>query len=189
MSQERIGPALTRAQLEAAQDGWVPIEPLGSVGTGRSFVSGEPDGDRLRVRYFRRGRDGALVGRIWFGPGAEGPPGHAHGGSMAAVLDEAMGAGAWMAGHTVLAAKLTTEFRRMLPLNTEALLEAWVDQVDGRKVKTRGRLFGTGGEVYAEGEALFLVLDPERFGVMAERAAQTFDRASGGSGPREDGDD
>ena len=64
VSQERIGPALTRAQLEAAQDGWVPIEPLGSVGTGRSFVSGEPDGDRLRVRYFRRGRDGALVGAV-----------------------------------------------------------------------------------------------------------------------------
>lgn len=181
---------MTSAELAAAQDGWVPIEPLDSVGSGRSFVSGEPNGDRLRVRYFRRVRDGALVGRIWFGPGAEGPPGHAHGGSMAAVLDEAMGAGAWMAGHTVLAAKLTTEFRRMLPLNTEALLEAWVHEVDGRKVKTRGRLFGPGGEVYAEGEALFIVLDPERFGSMVERAAQTLDRALRASDTaREDRDD
>lgn len=189
MSQERIEPALTPAQLEAAQDGWVPVEPLESVGTGRSFVSGEPNGDRLRVRYFRRDRDGALVGNIWFGPGAEGPPGHAHGGSMAAVLDEAMGAGAWMAGYTVLAAKLTTEFRRMLPLNTEVLLEAWVDQVDGRKVRTRGRLFGPGGELYAEGEALFIVLDPERFGPMVERAARMLDRALGAADLREDGDD
>lgn len=189
MSQERTGPAMTPGELGTAQDGWVPIEPLESVGTGRSFVSGDPKGDRLRVRYFRRVRDGALVGRIWFGPGAEGPPGHAHGGSMAAVLDEAMGAGAWMAGHTVLAARLTTEFRRMLPLNTEALLEAWVDHVDGRKVKTRGRLFGPGGELYAEGEALFIVLDPERFGPMVERAARTLDKALAASDPCEDGDD
>ena len=90
----------TSGTMESTSEvGWTPIDPLGSVGTGRSFVSGEPDGDRLRVCYYRRDRDGALVGKIWFGPGAEGPPGHAHGGSMAAVLDEAMGAGAWLAGH------------------------------------------------------------------------------------------
>jgi len=64
------------ASLTAPEEGWTPIEPLVSVGTGRSFVSGDPEGDRLRVRYFRRARDGALVGRVWFGPGAEGPPGH-----------------------------------------------------------------------------------------------------------------
>lgn len=166
-------------RLETAEEGWVPIGPLGPVGTGRSFVSGEPNGDRLRVRYFRRVRDGALVAKIWFGPDAEGPPGHAHGGSMAAVLDEAMGAAAWMAGHHVLAASLTTEFRRMLPLGTVALLEAWVDRVDGRKVKTRGRLFGRGGELHAEGEGLFIVLEPERFGSLVERAAQAIARASG----------
>lgn len=162
-----------------SEGGWTPIEPLGSVGTGRSFVSGEPSGDRLRVRYFRRERDGALVGKIWFGPGTEGPPGHAHGGSMAAVLDEAMGAAAWMAGHTVVAAKLTINFRRMLPLENEALLETWVDQVDGKKVTTRGRLFGQDGEPYAEGEGLFIVLEAEQFGSLIERASQMLDRALG----------
>lgn len=159
--------------------GWTPIDPLGSVGTGRSFVSGEPDGDRLRVCYYRRDRDGALVGKIWFGPGAEGPPGHAHGGSMAAVLDEAMGAGAWLAGHAVVAAKLTIDFRRMLPLENEVLLETWVAQVDGRKVTTRGRLFDRGGEPYAEGEGLFIAIEAERFGTLLERASKTLDKALG----------
>jgi len=164
-----------------SEDGWIPIEPLGSGGTGRSFVSGEPSGDRLRVRYFRRERDGALVGKIWFGPGTEGPPGHAHGGSMAAVLDEAMGAAAWMAGHAVVAAKLTVEFRRMLPLGNEVLLEVWIDRVEGRKVITRGRLFGQDGEPYAEGEGLFIVLEAERFGSLIDRASQTFEKALGKS--------
>ena len=44
------------------------------------------------------------------GPPIEGPPGHAHGGSMAAVLDEAMGAAAWMEGHLVVAVRLATSF-------------------------------------------------------------------------------
>ena len=151
--------------------GWIAIEPIVSVGTGRSFVSGEPDGDRLRVRYFRRERDGALVGKIWFGPGAEGPPAHAHGGSMAAVLDEAMGAAAWMAGHRVVAAQLDTSFRRMLPLGTDATLEAWVERVDERKVCTRGWLLDGEGQPFAEARALFLKIDPARFKILLKKVS------------------
>lgn len=166
---------------QASEVGWTPIEPLESIGTGRSFVSGEPNGDRLRVRYYRRDRDGALVGKVWFGPGAEGPPGHAHGGSMAAVLDEAMGAGAWLAGHAVVAANLTVNFRRMLSLENEVLLETWVERVDGKKVMTRGRLVDRDGEVYAEGEGLFISIGGERFGTLLERASKTLDKALGKS--------
>src|ERR1700709_466682 len=85
------------------EPGWAPIDPLRLEGGRGAFVSGEPEGerlrgrdfwgggegvrgffasgerggDRLRVRYFWRGGDRPLVGRAWFGPGAEGPPGHA----------------------------------------------------------------------------------------------------------------
>lgn len=168
--------------LAVGEAGWTALDPLQSVGTGRSFVSGEPAGDRLRVAYFRRDRDGALVGRVWFGPGAEGPPGHAHGGSMAAVLDEAMGAGAWMAGHPVVAAKLTTQFHQMLPIGTDAVVEAWVERVDGRKVTTRGRLCNAGGVQFASAEGLFIVLGPERFSGLVERAASSLERTLDSNG-------
>src|SRR5258708_1464459 len=121
------------------------VEPLRLEGGRGSFVSGDPEGDTLRVAYFRRAGDRRLVGRAWFGPGSAGPPGHAHGGSMAAVLDEAMGAAAWMAGHKVVAVQLDTSFRRMLPLGTDAWLEAWVERAEERKVWTAGRLFDDQG--------------------------------------------
>jgi acyl-coenzyme A thioesterase PaaI-like protein len=156
------------------EPGWKPIDPLRLEGGPRSFVSGEPAGDRLRVRYFRRERDGRLVGRAWFGPGAQGPPGHAHGGSMAAVLDEAMGAAAWMEGHLVVAVRLSTSFQRMLPLGTDALLEAWVERIEGRKVWTLGRLVDGDGEAFAEADALFVKLDPERFMPLIEKAAKAL---------------
>ena len=86
---------------------------------------------------------------------------------MAAVLDEAMGAGAWLAGHTVVAAKLGIDFRRLLPLDSDVLLETSVARVDGRKVTMRARLFAKDGEDFAVGEGLFIVIDAERFGAQA----------------------
>ena len=132
--------------------GWSLLDPV----PPRSFVSSDPDGIRLRVRYYYRGTD--LLTKVWFGPEAEGPPGHAHGGAMAAVLDEAMGFAAWIAGHPVVAARLTTDFRRMLPLGTVCTVETEVGAVERQKVQVRGRIIGADGAVHAEGEALFVHL-------------------------------
>lgn len=123
-----------------------------------AFLSGGADDQRLIVRYFERERDGALVGKAWFGKGAAGPPGHAHGGSIAAVLDEAMGLSAWIKGHAVLAARLTVDFRAMLPLETVVHFEAFVVSVAGRKVQTRAALTDVQGNLVAEGAGLFVVL-------------------------------
>ena len=56
----------------APEDGWTPVEPLCALGPTRSFVSGDPASERIRIAYFRRGADGALVAKVWFGPDAEG---------------------------------------------------------------------------------------------------------------------
>src|SRR4051812_4632347 len=94
-------------------EGLVPLVDLPLL--ARSFVSADPGGERLSVRYFHRERDNVLIARARFGPLSEGPPGHAHGGSMAALLDETMGLAAWFAGHMVVAAKLTMDFKKMIP--------------------------------------------------------------------------
>ena len=150
------------------------ISTLTDMGRG-SFVSGEPEGDRLRVAYFRRRSDGHLVGRAWFGPGAEGPPGHAHGGSMAAVLDEAMGAAAWLQGKAVLAVHLEIDFQAMLPLGTDAWLDAWVEEVDGRKVRCRGRVHAADGSDHCTAAGLFLTMPEERFHDLLDRVAAAMD--------------
>ncbi len=163
-----------------AEPGWQPVEPFRIEGGRGSFVSGDPEGETLRVGYFRRVADGRLVGRAWFGPGSAGPPGHAHGGSMAAVLDEAMGAAAWLAGHIAVAAHLATDFRAMLPLGTDALLEAWVERHEGRKVWTAGALRGDDGVLFAEAQAFFIRLDPE--GPAGARDRELLARAAAAMG-------
>lgn len=148
----------------------VPVNPFPTLPGSHSFVSGDPDGRRLRVVYYRQPGSDRLHGRVWFGPEAEGPPGHAHGGSMAAMLDEAAGAAAWSAGHRILIARLITDFRQVMPLGTIARLEAWVERVEGRKVTTRARLLDEAGAPYTEAEALCVMLPSDRLDALVERA-------------------
>lgn len=146
-----------------------PVDPFPRLVGGGAFVSGNPQSDRLRVQYFHRASDNVLVASVWFGPGTEGPPGHAHGGSVASALDEAMGGAAWHAGYPVVAARITIDFREMVPIGLEATIEARIEHVDGRKIRTRGRLIDAQERVYAEGHGLFIVLEPEQLQRLAGR--------------------
>jgi acyl-coenzyme A thioesterase PaaI-like protein len=133
---------------------WTPCKPFGpEASQGSTFVSSDTSG-RFNVRYFA-GDDGALVGKAWLGQDCQGPPGHAHGGSLASLLDEAMGAAAWSKGHRVVAAKLEIAFKAPVPLDTAVRFEAWIAEINGRKLTTRSRLF-VADTLCCEGEALFV---------------------------------
>lgn len=153
--------------LDHLESGWTRLEPPPSV-TAATFISGDVAGDRIKIRLYRS-EDGAnLMARVWFGPGAQGPPGHAHGGSIASVLDEVMGSAAWVAGHIALAGELIVRFRSMLPVGTLCIVKAEVATVEGRKVRTRGEVRSREGELFAEGEAIFVTVPPSRLGTLAE---------------------
>lgn len=164
--------SLTPPPVETGE-GWIPVRPA-NLESGRGFVSGDPAGDRIRVAYFRLEGEPGLIGRAWFGPRAEGPPGHAHGGSLGAVLDEAMGSVAWLEGYPVVAARLEIDYRRMVPLGTDAHLSARVEAVEGRKVTAYGCLADAGGRPFTEARGLFITLDPERFAPLLEEVAESL---------------
>jgi acyl-coenzyme A thioesterase PaaI-like protein len=153
-------------------DGWVPLDahPVGrtiAAFAARSFVTNDPDGDRLRVRYEARPAaipqasaesPAALRAEVWFGPRSEGPPGHAHGGSVAAVLDEAMGLAVWMAHRAAVAAHIAVDFRNPVPLGTTARVETMPGDADDRKCAATARVVGPDGTVYAESSGIFVLL-------------------------------
>lgn len=107
---------------------------------------------------------GRVTGTAHFGSRTQGPPGHAHGGSLATLLDEAMGASAWLSGYTVLAVSITVNYRDMVPLDSVLDLEAWVDRVEGRKVFAAGRLLNAAGQTVCDSTGIFVVVPPERIG-------------------------
>lgn len=145
--------------------GWRAADFPRNFGVGRSFVSGETSGDRLIVHYYETDAVEELKALVWFGVGAEGPPGHAHGGSMAAVLDEGMGFSAWHAGYPVVAATITVNFRNKLPLGIVHAVACRVERVDRKKVYTVGQIYNLEtGALYADAEGLFIVQRFETLG-------------------------
>lgn len=142
--------------------GWVPVEPFPSPeGT---FLA---ESNHVRLAYFRKPDEPTLYAKAFFGSKTMGPPGHVHGGAMAAVLDEAMGACAWMNGHKCVAATITISFLAMLPIETDTTVEARIDAVDGRKVQLTSKITNPSGRIVAEGSGLFVVLPEDRLKALA----------------------
>ncbi len=158
------------------EPGWSPVDPFPKFGGAGSFIPRDRSDGRLRISYFFRKKDGALKASAWFGPGSEGPPGRAHGGSVAAVLDEALGAAVWIAGWPVLTARFSVTYRKGMPIGTEAEVQPKIIRKRGRKVYVRGTLSAPRIGRIAEAEGLYLVM-PDA--VLPESLARTMLRRRG----------
>ncbi len=152
-----------KAQLQA-EEGWTELELPKEYGMGRSFVAGDLSEDRLQVKYYIRKEDKRFFAKVFFGIHAQGPPFHAHGGSMAAVLDEAMGlsAWAWAESKALVAAKIEIEYINMLPLNKVVIVEVAPGKVEGRKVWMNAELKDSNGKIYSRGKGLYIKVSEDK---------------------------
>ena len=135
---------MTEVDLQG-EAGWEGFDAPALVGETLRFVSGDQTGNRFRMSYFRN-QDQDLVARVWFGPVTEGPPAHAHGGSIAAVLDP------------IVVGNLNVSFRQLLPIQTVVQVNTRLVSVEGRKVMIHGEICSLDGKVYATGECLCIKL-------------------------------
>ncbi len=159
-------PSGVRARAEQSHDDYLPRSPLvGAV---------SPLAPPIDYEY----RDGRLYGRGVFHAAYEGPPGFVHGGWIALGFDEILGMANIASGHPGMTGRLSIRYRRPTPLHRPVLFEGWTDQVDGRRVVTRGTLI-VDDSVTAEAEGLFVKLDLDRaaeyFGERAYERREAVD--------------
>lgn len=138
--------------------GWESVEPFPFAAARLSFTGGQRGGSLIDLRYFRRTADQTLVALARFGPEAEGAPKRAHGGGVLTVLDEAMGAAAWVKGLAVLTVRISASFRKAVPIGVELMVEMEIVRERGKLVEVRGRLIGPEG-LCADSEGTFMKLD------------------------------
>ena len=95
----------------------------------------------------------------------QGAPGLAHGGVLAAALDEALGMLLWLLRRPAVTVRLETDFRSPVPVGSVLHLAARCTGVEGRKVYTEaeGRLGGPDGAVVVAAAALFVEVPAEHF--------------------------
>lgn len=124
-------------------------------------VSGpaNPMGIGMQVR---RVEDHA-VADVTFGAAFEGAPRRAHGGAVAAVMDDIMGYVLMLQRTPAYTGRLSISYRAPTPVETRLVADAWMEARDGRKLALRATLSDPDGELIAEGEGLFIAIPPERF--------------------------
>ena len=115
-----------------------------------------------------RAEDGKVVGTGSFGMQYEGPPGHVHGGFVAAALDELLGMAQTLSGKSGMTGTLTVRYRRPTPLYKQLTFTAWVDRIEGRKIFTSGTIHD-GETLCAEAEVVFISVDFHAMQAMQEQ--------------------
>lgn len=107
---------------------------------------------------FYRGPDGVVSAPIIASEAHQGPPGIAHGGFVATLLDEAMVAAAWGAGYPASTVNLTIDYRAPMPIDVEIMVRGWVERIEGRKIFTQATITRPDETIAAEGHGVFVRL-------------------------------
>jgi acyl-coenzyme A thioesterase PaaI-like protein len=134
-------------------------EPIALPEHGSCFVCGGENPKGMGLTWYdvadeERGR--LVFCEFQFTLAEQGPPGHAHGGASAAVIDEAMGAAVWRSGLQVVLANMNLNYRKPTPLHAPLRVEAWLERTEGRKAYAVGRILLDGGETAVSGTGLYV---------------------------------
>lgn len=114
--------------------------------------------------------DDGIAGEAWFGPPYEGPPGCVHGGVIAMLFDELLGAATVLTGRGAMTGTLTVRYRRPTPLGAPLAVRARCAGGEGRKLRMEGSIVHD-GVVTAEARGLFVQVTPKQFVSLAGSAA------------------
>ena len=100
-------------------------------------------------------KEGVVHGLGRFGAQYCGPPNHVHGGVVAAVMDELLGAVNVVNDLGAMTGTLTVRYRRPTPLFEEIRMEGRTSETQGRKVFAQGKMWH-GDDLLAEAEGIFI---------------------------------
>lgn len=99
--------------------------------------------------------DGHVHGAGRYTTAYNGPPAGAHGGWVAATMDELLGLTGVMTGNHGFTGTLSIRYEQLTPLYEDLTLEAWIDRTEGRKAFIVGEIRHA-GEVTARAEGIFI---------------------------------
>ena len=123
---------------------------------GSCFLCGSENPHNVGLRWYID-EEGVVSSEFTLTLAQQGPPGHAHGGLSAAVLDEVMGAAIWQAGYTVAAAKIEVNYHKPVPLGQLISTKGYVTRRSGRKIYARGEICLPDGTVAVTGKGLYII--------------------------------
>jgi acyl-coenzyme A thioesterase PaaI-like protein len=133
---------------------WPPREKMSKGDRAHNPIAGpaNPLAPPMRVQV---ADDGSVFSEVVMRPIHEGPPGGVHGGFVAALLDQLLGAANIASGVGAMTAELTIRYRRPTPIDVQLVIRARTDSIDERRVHASGEIT-VDGVLTAQAKGLFI---------------------------------
>lgn len=126
------------------------------------FACGKNNPDGMRLKFVYDKERNYFVCRFRLRKRFTGPPGHAHGGIIATILDEAMGKVNRLREVIALTSQITVDYLRPVPLNQPLRVESREISVRGRRHVNMAEILNEKDAVLARSRGTFIAIDPNR---------------------------
>jgi uncharacterized protein (TIGR00369 family) len=145
-----------------------PFLPLAHGALNHCFGCGLENRNGLRLKFFIDA-DNNVVCHLRL---AARFPGHAHGGIIATLLDEAMSKSNRARGILAMTRHIEVDYLRPVPLNVPLTLTARHTGTTGRRNHTEAQLADANGRILATAKAVFVTITPDLLAKVKFRQAQ-----------------
>jgi uncharacterized protein (TIGR00369 family) len=136
------------------------LTPLAHGALNHCFGCGLANPSGLRLKFFTA-PDGHIVCRTRLARRFAGPPGHAHGGIIATLLDEAMSKANRARNIVAMTRHMEVQYLRPVPLGVPLTLTARYQNVQGRRHHCEAHICNAAGETLAAAKGLFVAIPPD----------------------------
>ncbi|MGC2636449.1 MAG: PaaI family thioesterase [Acidobacteriaceae bacterium] len=136
------------------------LTPLAHGALNQCFGCGLENRSGLRLQFFTD-PEGQIVCQARLARRFAGPPGHAHGGIIATLLDEAMSKANRARGVVAMTRHMEVHYLRPVPLGVPLTLTARHLDMQGRRHHCEAQIRNAAGETLATAKGLFVVIPPD----------------------------
>jgi uncharacterized protein (TIGR00369 family) len=136
------------------------LTPLAHGALNHCFGCGLENPSGLRLKFFTAA-DGSIVCHPRLARRFAGPPGHAHGGIIATLLDEAMSKANRARGILAMTRQMEIQYLRPVPLGRPLTLTGRHTGATGRSNFTEAQLADAAGQILANAKAVFIAVSPD----------------------------
>jgi uncharacterized protein (TIGR00369 family) len=123
------------------------------------FACGKDNPDGMKLKFYLDEESRRTVCEFKLSRRYTGPPGHAHGGIIATILDEAMGKVNKFRSVVALTKSMEIEYLKPVPLGKKLTVTGREREVNGRTHINVAEITNESGEILARSTGTFIAVD------------------------------
>lgn len=126
------------------------------------FACGKDNPDGMKLKFYLDEENRRTICEFKLSRRYTGPPGHAHGGIIATILDEAMGKVNKFRSVVALTKSMEIEYMKPVPLGKKLTVTGREREVNGRTHINVAEITNEDGEILARSTGTFIAVDVSR---------------------------